>query len=111
MTVWVSLKNWASRIHVNAETKGFWGPPEMMDKYVAKLMLVVTEAAEITEALRKGKGPDAVTEEFADAFIRLLDLHHVLVEDGFATPDLTLAIQSKVEKNEKRPVLHGHFWG
>lgn len=107
----VSLKNWAKRIHATAVAKGFWGPPEMMDKYQAKLMLVVTEVAEITEALRKNQGPAKVTEEFADLFIRGLDAHYTLAEAGLATPDLALSIQSKMEKNDAREALHGHLWG
>lgn len=105
------LRRLAARIHGIAASKGFWGPPTMMDKYQAKLMLVVTEVAEITEALRKNQGPTKVTEEVADVKIRLLDLFDVLVEDGYADPDLDGIFESKVSKNENRPALHGHVWG
>lgn len=98
-------------MHVTAVEKGFWSPPEPMDKYQAKLMLVTTEVAEISEALRKRKGRYKVTEECADVVIRLLDLHYVLVRDGEASPDLEQEIIKKMSTNEKRPVLHGNMWG
>lgn len=105
------LRNLANRIHGIAASKGFWGPPEPMDKYQAKLMLVVTEVAEVTEALRKNQGPRKVTEEVCDVKIRLLDLFDVLVEEGLADPDIDGIFEEKVSKNEKRPALHGHTWG
>lgn len=107
-------KDWdelAARIHPTNVANGFWGDPEMMDKYVAKLMLVVTEIAEITEALRKSQGADRVTEEFSDAIIRLLDLFHVLVEVGEANPELYGILLDKIKKNAERPPKHGNRWG
>jgi NTP pyrophosphatase (non-canonical NTP hydrolase) len=101
----------ASRIHPTNVKNGFWGEPEMMDKYVAKLMLVVTEVAEVTEALRKGQGADKVTEEFADIFIRALDLYGVLVNEGEATPQLYGILLDKMEVNANRPPKHGNRWG
>lgn len=101
----------ATRIHDINDEKGFWGPPEMMDKYVAKLMLVVTEVAEITEALRKGQGSRKVTEEFSDLFIRSLDLFSVLAEIGEADPGLYSVILEVVERNQARPPKHNHRWG
>jgi NTP pyrophosphatase (non-canonical NTP hydrolase) len=101
----------ASQIHVVNDDKGFWIDPVEMDKWQAKLMLVVTEVAEVTEALRKSQGPSAVTEEFADIFIRCLDIYHVLVEAGEAEPNLYQVIIDKVEKNKTRPPKHGNRWG
>lgn len=98
-------------IHSINEEKGFWGPPEMMDKYVAKMMLVVTETAEVVEALRKSQGADKVTEEFSDIFIRALDLYSVLVEAGEADPGLYKVLLDKVETNRVRPPKHGNRWG
>jgi NTP pyrophosphatase (non-canonical NTP hydrolase) len=105
------LRNLATKMHETAVAKGFWSPPEMMDKYQAKLMLICTEVAEISEALRKNKGPHMVTEEHADVIIRTLDLHYKLVEDGLASYDLQDVIKTKMEKNNKRPALHGNLWG
>ena len=94
-----------------SEEKGFWGPPEMMDKYVAKTALLESECTEILEALRKSQGAYKVTEEFADVFIRAFDLHRKLAEDGLADPDLYGIIITKMEKNAARPPKHGHVWG
>lgn len=101
----------SSDIHEINSEKGFWGPPEMMDKYVAKMMLVVTETAEVVEALRKSQGKDKVTEEFADIFIRALDLYSVLVDAGEADPGLYKVLIDKVETNRTRPPKHGNRWG
>jgi NTP pyrophosphatase (non-canonical NTP hydrolase) len=94
-----------------SEEKGFWGPPEMMDKYVAKLALIHSEVTEVMEALRKNQGADKVTEEFADIFIRCFDLHRKLAKDGYATDDLYDVIRAKMVKNADRPAKHGHSWG
>jgi len=107
----VSLRNLADRIHNTAKMKGFWKAPTMMDVYVAKICLIISEGVEIMEALRKDQGAQKVTEEFADLFIRALDVHHTLAQAGLADPNLELAIQSKMEKNDRRPVMHGHRWG
>jgi len=105
------MENLASDIHeINAD-KGFWGPPEMMDKYAAKMMLVVTETAEVVEAMRKSQGKDKVTEEFSDIFIRALDLYHVLVEADEADPHLYKVLLDKVETNRNRAPKHGNRWG
>ena len=101
----------ATEIHPTNVKNGFWGPPEMMDKYVAKLMLVVTEAAEVTEALRKSQGKDKVTEEFSDIFIRALDLYGKLVEVGEASPGLYGVLLEKMQANANRPSKHGNRWG
>lgn len=101
----------ADEIHVINVEKGFWAEPEMMDKYAAKMMLVVTETAEVIEALRKSQGKDKVTEEFADIFIRALDLYKVLVDAGEADPGLYGVLIDKVEQNRVRPPKHGNRWG
>lgn len=101
----------AAEIHpVNVE-KGFWGPPVMMDKYAAKLALVHSEVTEVLEALRKSQGSRAVTEEFADIFIRSLDLYGTLVEAGEADPGLYEIMLEKMETNKNRPAKHGNRWG
>lgn len=100
-----------AEIHAINVEKGFWGDPEVLDKYVAKMALVHSEVTEILEALRKSQGPEAVTDECADVIIRLLDLHSVMVESGHATPGLKAALDRKVAKNRARPPKHGHVWG
>lgn len=101
----------ANDIHSINDEKGFWSEPEMMDKYAAKMMLVVTETAEVIEALRKSQGKDKVTEEFADIFIRALDLYKVLVDADEADPALYQVLLDKVETNRTRPPKHGNRWG
>ena len=99
------------QIHQINVDKGFWGPPEMMDKYVAKLALIHSEVTEVLEALRKSQGTDKVTEEFADIFIRCFDLYSTLVDAGEADADLFGVINRKVEENRQRPPKHGNRWG
>ena len=107
----LDFDNIAAEIHPTNREKGFWKEPEMMDKYVAKLALIHSEVTEVLEALRKSQGPDKVTEEFADIFIRAFDLYHVLVEAGEADPELYGVIRDKMETNASRPVKHGNRWG
>lgn len=101
----------AVELHGDAEAKGFWTEPVMMDKYAAKLALVHSEVTEVLEALRKSQGPDKVTEEFADIFIRCLDLYQVLVEAGEADGNIDQVIKLKVLKNRERAPKHGNRWG
>lgn len=98
-------------IHETNVEKGFWGDPEIMDKYVAKLALIHSEVTEVLEALRKGQGATAVTEEFADVLIRTFDLYSTLVEAGEADPGLYQVMLDKIKTNKERPVKHGNRWG
>jgi len=98
-------------IHETNVEKGFWGDPEIMDKYAAKLALVHSEVTEVLEALRKSQGPDKVTEEFADILIRTFDLYSTLVEAGEADPCLYDIMIRKMEANKARPPKHGNRWG
>lgn len=100
-----------SEIHETNVEKGFWRDPEMMDKFAAKLALIHSEVTEVLEALRKSQGSDKVTEEFADIFIRSLDLYSTLVECGEADPNLYGVMLSKMENNKLRPPKHGNRWG
>lgn len=101
----------SEQIHPTNVANGFWGPPEMMDKYVAKLCLIHSEVSEVMEALRKSQGTDKVTEEFADILIRLFDLYGELVEAGEADPHLFEVMIQKMRVNEDRPPKHGNRWG
>lgn len=98
-------------IHTTSVEKGFYEPPVEMDKAVAKLALIHSEVTEVLEALRKSKGADAVTEEFADILIRTFDLHTWLIEKGLATDDLDDVFNKKMKMNRERPARHGHRWG
>ncbi len=110
-TVFDPFDDLADAIHPVNVKKGFWGPPELMDKYVAKLCLIHSEVSEVMEALRKSQGSDKVTEEFADVLIRLFDLYGELVSVGEADDRLYEIMRQKMETNANRPVKHGNRWG
>lgn len=105
------LDDMAAKQHQTALDKGFWQDPVYMDKVAAKLALIHSEVTEVLEALRKNKGTDKVTEEFADIIIRTLSLHARLVEDGLADAGLHQAVLDKMVVNDARPAMHGHRWG
>lgn len=105
------LRKLARAIHRNSVNKGFYDAPVIMDKVAAKIALIHSEGTEVLEALRKDKGPEAVTEEVIDILIRTLDLHDWLVELNMATDDLDEVMRFKMMKNESRPPKHGHAWG
>jgi len=68
--------------------------------FLAKLMLVVSEAGEAAEAVRKGDLAN-LTEELADMLIRLFGMCAAL---GI---DIEAAVQEKHEFNKARPHKHG----
>ena len=85
--------------HQTAKAKGFW---EASDNIGEKLMLIVTEVAEAMEELRKEEFNEAAfNEELADILIRTFDLA------GYLNLDLGNMINRKMDKNKKRPYLHG----
>lgn len=106
-----------------AVAKGFWEVPREMKRDPSaqgvllqkstKIMLVVTELAELVEGLRKpvlatiahpeGAGPAYTNEEeeVADAIIRLLDYA------GAYGLRIGEALCAKMAKNEGRPYRHG----
>lgn len=92
-----SINEYSAFISESMRSKGFkveW------DNMLAPLMLVVTEVAEAAEAWRKDDRAN-FEEEIADTVIRLMDLA------GALGIDLEDAIVSKMEKNLKRPYMHG----
>jgi len=64
---------------------------------LARLCLICTEVAEAAEATDKA----GLAEELADIVIRCMDLA------GGYNIDLQSAVEKKMEKNAKRPYLHG----
>ena len=97
----------ANELHKTAVEKGFW-PEQVDDIFMAKqLMMIVSEAVEVMEAIRKDKGKEAVADEMADIIIRTLDLYAGLVENGYIDISLDDAMEKKTSFNKTRPERHG----
>jgi NTP pyrophosphatase (non-canonical NTP hydrolase) len=103
------LDDMATELHKNAIEKGFWPDPDSVDDiFIAKqLMMIVSEVTEVMEAIRKDKGEEEITKEFADIIIRTLDLYAGVVEAGYTRLSLDHALSEKVEFNKTRPEKHG----
>lgn len=67
---------------------------------LGKLMLVVSEVSEASEAVRHNDLQN-FKEEIADAFIRLMDITAAM------DIDIESEIRAKMAVNEKRPFKHG----
>lgn len=94
-------------LHKVAVEKGFWDV-EVNDIFVTKqLMMIVSEVVEVMEAVRKDKGAEEISKEFADIIIRTLDLYAGMVEAGYTRESLDYILNKKVEFNKTRPEKHG----
>lgn len=101
------LDEMANSLHEVAVEKGFW-PDNVDDIFITKqLMMIVSEAVEVMEAIRKDKGKDAVADEMADIIIRTLDLYAGMVENGYTEISLDDALDKKTNFNKTRPERHG----
>jgi NTP pyrophosphatase (non-canonical NTP hydrolase) len=97
----------AKDIHSVAVEKGFW-PDKVDDIFITKqLMMIVSEAVEVMEAIRKDKGKQEVADEMADIIIRTLDLYQGLVDNGYVDQELQIALNNKTSFNKSRPERHG----
>jgi NTP pyrophosphatase (non-canonical NTP hydrolase) len=97
----------AEELHETAVAKGFW-PEEVDDIFITKqLMMIVSEAVEVMEAIRKDKGEEQISDEMADILIRTLDLYAGLVEHGYTRESLDYALSKKANINKDRPERHG----
>jgi NTP pyrophosphatase (non-canonical NTP hydrolase) len=100
-------------LHEIAVEKGFWdvikdAPQEQKDIFMAKqLMMIVSEAVEVMEAIRKSKGPEDVADEMADILIRTLDLYAGMIEHEYTHVSLDEAFEKKTAFNKSRPQKHG----
>ncbi len=103
------LNDYAERAHRCSRAHGFWddasmlGTPNAMTDtklMLAKLMLVVTEAAEAAEEVRMGDHEN-FAEELADICIRTFDLAEA------CNVNLEQEIINKLHENEQRPHMHG----
>lgn len=97
----------ADRLHEVAVEKGFW-PEEIDDIFIAKqCMMIVSEVTEVMEAVRKDKGEEEISKEFADIIIRTLDLYAGMVQAGYTKISLDYALDEKTKFNKTRPEKHG----
>lgn len=105
--IYNSLDTMAKDIHTVAVKKGFW-PEKVDDIFITKqLMMIVSEAVEVMEAIRKDKGKQEVADEMADIVIRTLDLYQGLVDNGYVDQELQIALNNKTSFNKSRPERHG----
>jgi NTP pyrophosphatase (non-canonical NTP hydrolase) len=97
----------AKELHEVAVEKGFW-PDKVDDIFITKqLMMIVSEAVEVMEAIRKDKGKQEVADEMADIIIRTLDLYQGLKDNGYVDGELQVALNNKTDFNKSRPERHG----
>ena len=97
----IGLNDPAEEIYKFIQKKGIDTPKSLQtqeerDKIIGKLMLVITEISEATEAIRNNDF-DNFKKEMADTFIRLLDIC------GAMSIDIELEIYKKMKINEHRP--------
>jgi NTP pyrophosphatase (non-canonical NTP hydrolase) len=105
--IYNSLDIMSKEIHTTAVEKGFW-PDKIDDIFITKqLMMIVSEAVEVMEAIRKDKGKQEVADEMADIVIRTLDLYQGLVDNGYVDQGLQVALNNKTSFNKSRPERHG----
>jgi NTP pyrophosphatase (non-canonical NTP hydrolase) len=108
-----TLDSMAQAVHETAVEKGFWSiidgaTQEQKDIFVTKqLMMIVSEAVEVMEAIRKSRGPEQIADEMADIIIRTLDLYAGLREEEYVNNDLQVAFNNKTNFNQSRPERHG----
>ena len=109
----LSFDDIAEELHELAVEKGFWdvvkdATPEQTDIFMTKqLMMIVSEAVEVMEAIRKSHGPEAVADEVADILIRTFDLYAGLLEHEYTNVSLDEAFEKKTAFNKSRPQKHG----
>ena len=103
----ITLDTMAKDLHAIAVDKGFW-PDNVDDIFITKqLMMIVSEAVEVMEAIRKDKGEAEIADEMADILIRTFDLYAGLVEHGYTRVSLDYAFEQKTNINKSRPEKHG----
>ena len=92
-------------IHDNAAVHGWWEEPREDGTLIA---LIMSEAAEALEALRKGNKPDEHCPQFSGAEVELADVIIRIMDMAEARGwDVAGAIVAKHEFNKTRPYKHG----
>ena len=94
---------------LTAAERGFWEEHENPLIVPTKVMLIVTELAELIEAHRSGDD-DNLFEELADVWIRLADLMYWIAgqSPGMSLSQfMEIVLPSKLAYNETRPHKHG----
>lgn len=84
------------------DAKGFSADRERVWEMLA---LIHSEISEATDAYKKGQSEEEVSEELADALIRILHLFSVLGQDPEAL------YRKKMEKNWERPYRYNTMRG
>ena len=91
--------------HANAVAHGWWEEPREDGTLIA---LIMSEAAEALEALRKGNGPDEHCPQFSGAEVELADVVIRIMDMAEARGwNVAGAIVAKHEFNKSRPYKHG----
>ena len=92
-------------VHANAVDHGWWEEPREDGTLIA---LIMSEAAEALEALRKGNKPDEHCPQFSGAEVELADVIIRIMDMAEARGwDVAGAIVAKHEFNKSRPYKHG----
>ena len=92
-------------VHQNARAHGWWEEQREDGTLIA---LIMSEAAEALEALRKGNGPDEHCPQFSGAEVELADVVIRIMDMAEARGwDVAGAIVAKHEFNKSRPYKHG----
>ena len=94
-----------NQVHANAVAHGWWEEPREDGTLIA---LIMSEAAEALEALRKGNGPDEHCPQFSGAEVELADVIIRIMDMAEARGwNVAGAIVAKHEFNKTRPYKHG----
>ena len=92
-------------VHANAVEHGWWEEPREDGTLIA---LIMSEAAEALEALRKANGPDEHCPQFSGAEVELADVIIRIMDMAEARGwNVAGAIVAKHEFNKGRPYKHG----
>lgn len=97
--------NVSRSVHANARAHGWWEEPREDGTLIA---LIMSEAAEALEALRKGNKPDEHCPQFSGAEVELADVVIRIMDMAEARGwNVAGAIVAKHEFNKGRPYKHG----